>query len=194
MTQCFLAMNLTVRTGTMHTSKVFTIVCTRQIQAMLKVIWHSCVWIDLKAVEQICWPVCGGSRPLWCRCTGWPPSMARWGAGPHSSPGPRLLSASFWCQSAEAVEQEEQIVMNLLSPVFHTATSATMNTPTPPMALSLWHFVTQGRATFCCDAPCCVTGYTDKMRGVSSNPPSEHRMSGSFQAGRQVWHSSCYFW
>lgn len=54
MTQCFLAMNLTVRTGTMHTSKVFTIVCTRQIQATLKVRWHICVWIDLKAVEQIC--------------------------------------------------------------------------------------------------------------------------------------------
>lgn len=104
----------------MHSLKVFTIVCNAPDSSHVKKLDRTAAFglTEDGLTEQIRWPACRGYRPLWCRCTGWPPSMARWGAGPRSSPGPRWPSASFWCQSAEAVEQEEQTTTNILSPVF----------------------------------------------------------------------------
>lgn len=48
MTQCFLAMNLAVRIGTMQSLKVFTIACTYHNQAIWQVKWHrQCLdWVE----------------------------------------------------------------------------------------------------------------------------------------------------
>lgn len=56
--------------------------------------------------EEYVRPGSRGSRPPWCHCRGWWPSMAQWGADLHTLHGPSGLSASAWCSTAEAITTE----------------------------------------------------------------------------------------
>ena len=66
----------------------------------------NCPSEGLLSGEWVCQsPGSRGSTPPRCHCTDWPPSMARWDAGPRSSHGQTERSASSWCPIAEAVRK-----------------------------------------------------------------------------------------
>lgn len=89
------------------------------------------------------WPASRGSRPPWCRCRGWPPSMAPWGADPRSSPGQTAQSASAWCQTAEAARWEERKRSHPL--LFTTATQQWLKVQWSWLG---WHFLFWGISLF----------------------------------------------
>lgn len=73
-------------------------------KAWMNQIWSDCVCVCVRGMWNGLIVTCDSwFHTTECRCRGWPPSTAQWGAGPRSSPGLTGPSASAWCPTAEAV-------------------------------------------------------------------------------------------
>lgn len=65
------------------------------------------LFVFFERFEEYARPGSHGSRPPWCHCRGWWPSMAQWDADQRTSHGPSGPSASAWCSTAEAIIKKQ---------------------------------------------------------------------------------------